>query len=238
MIMGGRAVVVTGAAGVLGAAMVDAFLADGWAVMAGRHQRDVPPRDGRMRVVPLDVRREADWAAAAAAVREWGVPLGMVIHNAGVPAPGLLARLGAEDWDAAMAVMVRPLWCGTRAMAPLLAEAGGGHVLAVGSHAMRMGGAGQSAYAAAKAAMVGACRALAGELAPDDIRVNVVLPGLLEGPMLDGLSGEERRRRLGSTLLGRPNDPAEVARFAVYLAGTRSVSGQVFALDSRPMAWA
>lgn len=234
----GQAVLVTGASGVLGGALVDAFLASGWTVVAGRHRSAVRQRPGAFHLVPLDVRRGEDWAAAAAAVGALGVPLGMVVHNAGIPASGLVARMAWEDWDEAMDSMTRPVVAGTRALLPLLAAGGGGHVLAVGSHAMRLGGAGQSAYAAAKAAMVGACRALAAELAPGNIRVNVVLPGLLDGPMLAGLSEEERRRRLASTLMGRPNDPAEVARFAVFLAGTRSVTGQIFAMDSRPMAWA
>ena len=111
-------------------------------------------------------------------------------------------------------------------------------MLAVGSHAMRLGGAGQSAYSAAKAAMVGAGLSLASELAPENIRVNVLLPGLMAGPMLDGLTPGERGRRLGRTLLGRANDPSEVARFAVFLASTRCVTGQVFAMDSRPLPWA
>ena len=234
----GQAALVTGASGVLGGALVDAFLAAGWTVVAGRHRREVAQRPGAFHVLPLDVRQDADWAAAAAAVDAMGVPLGMVVHNAGVPAAGLVARMGWDDWDVAMDSMTRPVVAGTRAMLPLLEQAGGGHVLAVGSHAMRLGGAGQSAYAAAKAAMVGACRALAAELAAGNIRVNVLLPGLLDGPMLAGLTGEERRRRVSATLLGRPSDPVEVARFAVFLAGTRSVTGQVFAMDSRPMAWA
>lgn len=235
---GGQAALITGASGVLGGALVDAFLASGWTVVAGRHRREVRQREGAFRVVPLDARRDEDWAAAATAVSALGVPLGMVVHNAGFPAAGLVARMGWEDWDDAMDSMTRPVVAGTRALLPLMERAGGGHVLAVGSHAMRLGGAGQSAYAAAKAAMVGACRALAAELAPGNIRVNVLLPGLLDGPMLAGLSEEERRRRLSATLLGCPNDPSEVARFAVFLAGTRSVTGQVFAMDSRPMAWA
>jgi 3-oxoacyl-[acyl-carrier protein] reductase len=86
--------------------------------------------------------------------------------------------------------------------------------------------------------MVGACLSLASELAPDNIRVNVMLPGLMAGPMLDGLSPGERARRLSRALLGRANDPAEVARFAVFLATTHCVTGQVFAMDSRPLPWA
>ncbi len=234
----GAAVLVSGAAGVLGSALVDAFMADGWAVLAGQHRTPVRPRAGPFKVIPLDVRRDDDWAAASEAARAMGIPLRMVVHNAGIASADLLARTDAGAWEEAIGTMTRPVWAGTRALRGWMTEGGGGHVLAVGSHAMRQGGAGQSAYASAKAAMVGACLSLASELAPDNIRVNVMLPGLMAGPMLDGLSPGERARRLSRALLGRANDPAEVARFAVFLATTHCVTGQVFAMDSRPLPWA
>ena len=231
-------VLVTGAAGVLGTAIVDTFLGAGWTVLAGRHQRPLPTREGPVHGLDLDVRRDDHWQAAAAAVRAIGVPLRMVVHNAGVPAPGLLARLDPDGWDDAIQVMTRPLWSGTRALRAALVEGGGGHVLGIGSHAMRLGASGQAAYAAAKAAMVGCARALAAELAPDNIRVNVLLPGLLDGPMLQNLPNAEKSRRLATTLNGHANDPAEVARFALFLATTRGITGQVLALDARPLPWA
>ena len=59
-----RAVLVSGAAGVLGSAMVEAFLADGWMVLAGQHRTPVRSRPG-VKVIPLDVRHDDDWAKAA-----------------------------------------------------------------------------------------------------------------------------------------------------------------------------
>jgi len=69
------------------------------------------------------------------------------------------------------------------------------------------------------------------------VRVNAVLPGVLETPMTARLTPERRAQLAGDNVLGRWNDLGEVARFIVYLAAMKNVSGQLFQLDSRIAPW-
>lgn len=221
----------------LGSAMTHAFLDAGWEVFAGHHRTPLGRTHARLHPIPLDVTRTPDWEAARDRMARSAIPLRAVIHNAGVSAEGLVPRVSVDDWDEALRVMVTPIAVGSRLLLPLLKSADPAHIVLIGSHAARLAGAGQSAYAAAKAAVHGLAMSMAREFASTPIRVNVLLPGLLHGPLLDGIPAAERQRRIESNLLGKVNDPAEVARFAVFLTSTRQISGQVFALDSRPVPW-
>jgi 3-oxoacyl-[acyl-carrier protein] reductase len=107
----------------------------------------------------------------------------------------------------------------------------------VGSQAGRSGARGQASYAAAKAGLVGLTQSLAAELGSRNIRVNVVLPGLLPTPMTAALDAVTRAELVAANRLGRMNAIGEVARFVAFLAAMENVSGQVFQLDSRPARW-
>ena len=132
---------------------------------------------------------------------------------------------------------MRGAWLCAKAVWPGMVQAGGGQVLLVASHAAHLGGAGQSAYAAAKAGMIGLAQSLAREGAGSNIRVNTLCPGLLRSPMTDVLEPNQRGKLLEANLLKRFNDPEEVASFVAWLAGSRQISAQTFYLDSRPVSW-
>jgi NAD(P)-dependent dehydrogenase (short-subunit alcohol dehydrogenase family) len=125
-----------------------------------------------------------------------------------------------------------------RATLPILAGQGGGHWIGIGSHAGQMGSAGQVAYAASKAALNGLMLSWAREFAAHNVRINTVLPGVLPTPMTESLDPSVMRSYAQANVLGRINDPAEVARFIGFLLTTHNISGQVFALDSRIHRWA
>ena len=103
----------------------------------------------------------------------------------------------------------------------------------IGSRAARHGTRGQSAYAAAKAGLVGLAQSLAKEYGARNIRCNVVLPGFLETRMTAGLSARRREEAREEHALGRFNTVGNAARFIAFLARLDHVSGQVFTLDSR-----
>jgi 3-oxoacyl-[acyl-carrier protein] reductase len=113
----------------------------------------------------------------------------------------------------------------------------GGHVLHIGSFVALHGRTGQSAYGASKAALLGFAQSAAAEYGRRDIRINVVLPGILPTRMTAGLDAAHLDTLTRENLLGRFNTLDEVARCVVFLAGTRHISGQVFQLDSRPACW-
>ena len=161
----------------------------------------------------------------------WG-RLDLLVNNAGISRDALMPRTTLEDWDAHMDVNLRGPFNMTRALGGLMASNGGGHIINVSSRSAQAGKAGQAAYSASKAALIGFTLSAARELAPAGIRVNAVLPGYLPTDMgrAAPLAMEAAR---GQSLLGCLGDPQEVASFIGWLAGTSAVTGQVFSIDSR-----
>ncbi len=228
-----RTVLITGAAGTLGSAVAAECLGAGWIVYAGQHRSPLRLEHPDLHPVPVDVTDPAAWEALAATLASNAPHLDALIHVAGIARDRLLAHATLQDWDETFATNVRAVIIGTRTLLPLLKRAPVPHVLCISSLASRSGGAGQTAYAASKAALNGLATSLARELAPDGIRVNTLFPGAMTGTMTDSLSPSARQHLVSANLLETLNDPAEVARFAAFLLSTRQISGQIFNLDSR-----
>ncbi len=229
--------VVTGAGGGLGQVLVRTLAESGWRVFAGTHLRPLPDFPEGVEPLPLDVTNPVEVIAAALRVESIAGRLDLLVNNAGITADRLLAHLDIEAWDRVLAVNLDGASRCVRAFLPLLVRQSDGHIVNISSHAAH-GGAGQAAYAAAKAALLGFTLALARELGPHNVRVNAILPGVLATVMTSDLSRERLVELTAANALGRLNEAGEVARFIVHLASTRNISGQVFSLDSRPSRWA
>jgi 3-oxoacyl-[acyl-carrier protein] reductase len=233
-----QGILISGAAGGLGQALVAELAGAGHRVLAGWHETPLPALLAGVEAVALDVTCDESCAAAAeVALARWG-RIDVVIHVAGITCDSLLARARSEDWDAVFAVNVDGARRLARATLPILAGQGGGHWIGIGSHAGQAGSAGQVAYAASKAALNGLMLSLAREFSAHNVRINTVLPGVLPTPMTESLDPSVMHAYAQANLLGRINDPAEVARFIGFLLTTHNISGQVFALDSRVHRWA
>ncbi|MDE1169893.1 MAG: SDR family oxidoreductase [Verrucomicrobium sp.] len=217
--MSGRAVI-TGGAGHLARAAAHELEAAGWHV-------DRPGREA------LDVLEENSVDAYFSARPE---PLDLLIANAGVIDDRPVPSLTEASWDRVVGTNLRGAFLCARAALPLL-RAARGQILFLGSRSARSGPAGQAAYAAAKAGLIGFSQSLAREWGPEGIRCNVVLPGFLETRMTDSLTPEARHRALEDHALGRFNTPEEAARGLALLATLKNVSGQVFQFDSRVDRW-
>jgi 3-oxoacyl-[acyl-carrier protein] reductase len=231
---------ITGAAGGLGRALVAAFLEAGYRVAAGWHERPFPddgPGNGgeNLRAVRLDVTDPVSVARAVAEVEAAWDGVTALVNNAGILRDAPLWRMSVADWDAVLAVHLRGIFHCVRAGAPGMQRRGGGHIINVGSHVGLQGARGQANYAAAKAGVAGLTQSLAREWGAADIRVNAVLPGMLPTALTAGRSAAQQAAWRRANALGRTGEVAEVARFVAFLAGLRHVSGQVFALDSRPL---
>jgi 3-oxoacyl-[acyl-carrier protein] reductase len=231
-------VVVTGAAGGLGRGLASEFAAQGWRVVAAGHRG--PPRDLESNTVwPVqwDVTDRAQAEATVRAVLDrWG-RIDVLIANAGITADALLSRMSETDWDRVLAVNLKGGCVSACTVLPPMLQQRGGHIIYLGSFAGRVGGRGQSNYAAAKAGLIGLAQSLAREVGTRNVRVNVVLPGVLPTPMTAKLGAKAMAGFEGDNVLKRTNTIDEVARFIAFLASTRNVSGQVFQLDSRIGPW-
>lgn len=230
-------VLITGAAGGLGQGLVEAFAAAGWYVAAGYHVRPVAVETVSVWPVALEVTEPGRPEQVVEAVlARWG-RLDALVNNAGLTCDALVPGLTEADWDRVLAVNLRgAMACCRAAVWPMIRQRGG-HIVNVGSFAGRAGARGQANYAAAKAGLIGLSQSLAAELGSRNVRVNVVLPGVLPTPMTAALEPAALAALTGANLLRRINDVGEVARFIAFLAAMKNVSAQVFQLDSRPGRW-
>lgn len=157
----------------------------------------------------------------------------LLINNAGITGDGLLARQGPEDWSRVIDTNLKGAHLCSRAAARHMMRMRDGHIINIGSYSAIHPPAGQTAYAAAKAGLIGLTKSTAREFGKRNLRVNCVLPGFLETKMTAPLSGETKAAAKQQHQLGRFNTVTEAAGFICYLASTANISGQIFQLDSR-----
>jgi NAD(P)-dependent dehydrogenase (short-subunit alcohol dehydrogenase family) len=188
---------------------------------------------GQAQPFVADVTRRADTLGmVAAAVERWG-GLDILHNNVGIESRADLMDLTEADWDRVMAVDLKSMFLATQAAVPALTARGGGAVVCVSSVAA-LRGHGRTAYAAAKAGVIGLVRSLAVQLGPRGIRVNAIAPGRVWTPMVEDLGPEARERRRRSSPLGTEGTAWDVAWGAVYLASdeARWVTGHTLVIDA------
>jgi NAD(P)-dependent dehydrogenase (short-subunit alcohol dehydrogenase family) len=232
-----RTVLVTGAASGIGKATAEAFKADGWSVIGV--DREEGAAGDRSVVVDL-----ADAGAIESMVESLADvgSLRALVNNAGMSLDTSVLETTVSDWDRLMATNIRAAHLLTSLLVPRMRD--GGAIVNVASvHAVATT-PGASAYAASKAALVGYTRAAAIELGERGIRVNAVLPGAVDTPMLVfGVQGDERRRKLQEmetrTPLGRIGRPEEIAQAILFLADDERssfITGQTLVVDGGALA--
>lgn len=249
--LSGRVAVVTGAGGGIGRATCLRLSAEGAAVLA----TDLPgaPLDetlatvrdggGRCEGLEADVADAASWQLTARAAVEHFGGADVLVNNAGIEgAVQPMSDYPEEVFDRVLAVNVRGVWLGMRALAPLLAQRGGGAIVNLASVAGLGGSVNLSAYTASKHAVIGLTKSAALELAPQQIRVNAVCPSPIETRMMrsleEGLGAIEGAAAVHDLIaaripLGRYGTPEEVAALITFLASddARFLSGAAIPID-------
>ncbi len=161
----------------------------------------------------------------------------VLIANAALTRDGAVTGLPTDDFAEVVDANLRGAFLCARAALKLMVRQRHGHIILIGSRAARHGTRGQSAYAAAKAGLVGMAQSIAKEYGSRNVRCNVVLPGFLETKMTAGVSPQRREDVRAEHALGRFNTVRNAARTIAFLARLDHVSGQVFTLDSRLDRW-
>ncbi len=176
-------VVITGGSGGLGTAVVRRFLADGWRVVATVRGEPAELDPGAI-AVQADVTDESDVAGAiAVAVAERAAPLRAVVNLVGgFASGGRVHETPVGEFEAQFRLNVRPAYLMTAAAVPHLLAAGGGAVVCISSRSAVKPFSGAAGYIASKVALLGLVDALAVEYRDDQIRVNAVLPSVIDTP--------------------------------------------------------
>lgn len=235
---------ITGAAGGIGRATVSLFAESGWKVIGVDRSEfgDGFPETGIF--IQADISDAADLEAIFTQAQSFSERLDALVNNAAVQIAKPLLETSVEEWDAVMVSNLRAVFLSVKLAFPLFEAAGGGAIVNVSSvHAVATS-ANIAAYAASKGGMLALTRAMAIEFAPHEIRVNAILPGAVDTPMLRaGLSRghvgagslPERLENLASkTVIGRVGTPDEIAHAIYFLAdATQSsfMTGQAMIVD-------
>jgi len=166
------------------------------------------------------------------ALERWG-GLDVLHNNVGVESRRDLMETSEEEWDRVMAVDLKSMLLATQAAVPAMEKRAGGSIICVSSIAA-LRGHGRTAYAAAKAGVIGFVTSVSVQLGPKAIRVNGIAPGTVWTPMVEALGPEARERRRRATPLGTEGTGWDVGWGAVYLASdeARWVTGHVLVIDA------
>ncbi len=230
---------VTGASRGLGSELAIALSRSGYAVAANYRSSDSDASALLQKIdasgailIKADVGDSAQVETIRMAIEKRFGRLDAVINSAGITKDNLLLRQSEKEWDETISTNLKGCFNTMRMLSPLIARSGGGHIVTISSYSGLKGKAGQAAYSASKAALLGLTRSAAIELAEYDIRVNAVLPGYMATQMGQGAKKAMQAAREES-VIGRLSDTGEVSGFILYLLKTRNITGQVFGLDSR-----
>ncbi len=213
---------VTGASRGIGRAIASRLARDGLFVVGTATADEGVRRIGSMlgengAGVVLRVQSADSIATALRSVeRDFGSP-SVLVNNAGVTRDGLLMRMSDEAWDEVIDVNLGGIYRLTKPLLRSMMRARWGRVVSIGSVVGRMGNAGQTNYAAAKAGIEGFTRALAREVGARGITVNAVAPGFIDTDMTAELSEAQRAEAVKRIPLGRLGAAEEVAAAVSFL---------------------
>ena len=239
-------VIVTGAARGVGRAIVHAFVRDGASVIAADRDAEGLAEtcavQGRMPVaIQADVSSPEGADAIVGAALAFFGRLDICVNNAAVAPHTALLEERVEVWDTVYAVNCRGTFLMTQAAARAMIAGGrGGRIINFSSAASRRGSPGTAAYASSRAATESFSRVAAIELAPHNILVNTISPGLIDTQPkpLPPVMAEALGKRIPTLPLARPGEPDEVVAVVLFLASEMAsyVNGAVISVDGAASA--
>jgi len=239
-----RVLITAGASGI-GRAMGEGFAAAGYEVWVTDVDEvglaSLPPDWTTHRA---NAACEDDMRAVFAAIADAG-GLDVLCANAGVAGPtAKVEDVEIEDWRACVSVNLEGAFLAAKYATPMMKAAGAGSIVVTSSTAGQYGYPNRAPYSAAKWAVIGLTKTLAMELGPYGIRANVICPGAVEGPRMEGVLEREAAAKnmtrdevyqgyAAGTSMGRFVEAGDIANMAVFLSSNaaRLVSGQVIAVD-------
>lgn len=232
--------VVTGGARGLGRAIAERFAEEGAKMVFALDVNDSAFADlekgkTNIRGAVVNVTDPVGIAAFVEKVKAEFGTINVLVNNAGITKDALIQKMTDADWSAVIAVNLTGVFNMTRAIAPLMMEAGAGAIVSISSVVGLDGNIGQSNYAATKGAVVSMTKGWAKEFARKGakVRVNSVSPGYARTPMIASVPEKVLEPIIAKTPLGRLAEPSDIANAVLFLASDEAcfITGQVLRVD-------
>lgn len=236
---------ITGGSRGIGAAIARQLASDGYYVIinyrsnseaAAETLKAIEDAGGQGELLPFDVTEEQ---AVDTALEQWedhhpDEYISVLVNNAGVRSDNLMVFMETEQWNRVMGASLNGFFFVTRRLLKNMMTHRNGRIVNIASLSGLKGLPGQSNYSAAKAAMIGAMKALAQEVAPRKVTVNAVAPGFIHSDMTKDLNEAELKKTVPMNRFGEPQEVADLVSFLVspkasYITGqTISINGGLY----------
>lgn len=226
---------VTGASRGIGRSIAERLAKDGYTVLINYHSNTaaaeqtkaaIEAAGGHAELLPFDV---ADGASIEAALTAWdaaheGASISVLVNNAGIRRDGLLVFMGEEEWHDVMRTSTEGFYYITHHIIGGMLRARNGRIINITSVSGVSGMPGQTNYSAAKAALIGATKALSKEVASRKVTVNAVAPGFIATDMTADLNEADLKKTIPAGRFGQPEEVAALVSFlcsdeAAYITG-------------------
>jgi len=242
MLLTGDLALVTGGSRGIGKSVALALAKEGAEVMinyvsnqamAEKVCEEIVAAGGKASPCQFDVSDTSATQSAVESILKTKGPISILINNAGITRDGLMMRYSLDDWDSVLDTNLRGAFVASQAVIRSMMKNRKGSIIHMSSIVGITGNAGQAAYCAAKAGLIGLTRSMAKEFASRNIRVNAIAPGFIETDMTHALTEDQKRAIAESIPLGRVGTADEIAHAAVFLASSQSnyITGQVLIVD-------
>jgi len=222
-------VLITGGSRGIGKGLCDAFLSDGYEVLATcRDASQMSSKDKNLIYESLDISNPISLEQFKSVVDDFKPSV--LINNAGITKDNLFLRMSDEEWTDVLNTNLTGTFRVTKLVAKLMLKAKWGRIINISSISGIMGNPGQTNYSASKAGMDGFTRSLAKELGARNITVNSISPGFIETDMTKGLIDEDLIEKIP---LGRAGQVSDIASVALFLASENAnyITGQTLVVD-------
>ena len=226
---------ITGASRGIGRAIAERLAKEGYTVIINYHSNTAAAEEtksaieaagGKAELLPFDV---SDGKAAEAALSAWdaaheGGHISVLVNNAGIRRDGLMVFMSEDDWHDVLRTSTEGFYYTTHHVLPGMLRARHGRIVNITSISGVSGLPGQANYSAAKAALIGATKALSKEVAARKVTANAIAPGFIATDMTADLDEAELKKAIPAGRFGKPEEVAALVAFlcsdeAAYITG-------------------